>query len=165
MPASRSLTTHETTKAISHYLSDHGVTHEVVEHPVAYTAASEARAAGVLPQEAAKTVVLQDGGAYMLAIIPASERLDLHKVRELLGATRSLRLATEDEIAQHYTQFEVGAVPPVGPVLFTGEVVDRRIAELDRVLCSGGDHRHSISLDPKAIVELADAKVADICED
>jgi len=33
------------------------------------------------------------------------------------------------------------------------------------VLCAGGDHRHGIRLDPKAVVRLADAKVADISQD
>lgn len=169
MPAARSsshaLEAHATTRAISRYLDRHGVDHEVIEHAPTYSAAAEARAVGLPPQDAAKTLVLEDRGAYVLAVIPASERLDLHKVRALLGASRQLRLATEDEIAAHFTQFEVGAVPPVGPVLFTGEVVDRAIAGMDRVLCAGGDHRHSLLLDPRAVIELADARVADICED
>jgi prolyl-tRNA editing enzyme YbaK/EbsC (Cys-tRNA(Pro) deacylase) len=45
------------------------------------------------------------------------------------------------------------------------EVVDRRLLEEDRILCSGGDHRHSIVLDPRDIVKMTDAKVADVCED
>jgi len=151
--------------ALSAYLSAHGVEHEIVEHAAAFTASSEARAAAVPPDHTAKTVVLQDHGAYMVALVPASERLDLHKLRVLLGACKSLRLASEDEIADHFAQFEVGSVPPVGSAAFAGEVVDRRLTALERVLCSAGDHRHSVSVSPADVVRLAGARVGDICED
>jgi Ala-tRNA(Pro) deacylase len=156
---------HESSGALSAYLSAHGVEHEIVEHAAAYTASSEARAAAVPPDQAAKTVVLEHGGDYLLALVPASERLDLHKLREVLGVGRSLRLAGEDEIAARFGQFEVGSVPPVGDAVFAGEIVDRRLTDLDRMLCSAGDHRHSVSVSPADVVRLAGARVADICED
>jgi Ala-tRNA(Pro) deacylase len=152
-------------EALSAYLAAHRVEHEVIEHRPTATAAADARAASVPPDQAAKTVVLQDHGAYMLAIVPASERLDLHKVRELLGASKSLRLATEDEIAKQFPPFEVGATPPVGTEVFTGEVIDRRVTEQPRIVCSGGDHRHAVAIDPRELVRLARATVADICTD
>ena len=46
----------------------------------------------------------------MLAVIPASQRLDLHKVRELLGASGALQLATEAQMAEDFPTLEVGAV-------------------------------------------------------
>lgn len=159
------LSAHQHVDAISSYLNAHGVQHEVVEHRETYTAAAEGRAAHVAPDHVAKTVVLQDRGAYLLALLPASERLDLHKLRDGLGIGKTLRLATEDEVASHFTQFEVGAVPPVGEVMVAGEIVDRRLTGLDRVLCSGGDHRHSLILDPADVVRLTDASVMDICLD
>jgi Ala-tRNA(Pro) deacylase len=152
-------------EALRAYLAAHHVEHEVIEHRPTATAAADALAASVPPDQAAKTVVLQDHGAYMLAIVPASERLDLHKVRELLGASKSLRLATEDEIATHFAAFEVGATPPVGTEVFAGEVIDRRLTEQPRVVCSGGDHRHAVAIDPRELVRLAQATVADICTD
>lgn len=161
----RAVVAHEGVSALSAYLNAHAVEHEIVEHNAAFTAASEARAAHVPPDEAAKTVVLHDGGAYLLALIPASERLDLHKLRELLGASKSLRLASEAEIASHFEQFELGSVPPVGKAVYAGEVVDTRLTRLDRVLCAAGDHRHSVNVAPADIVRLAGARVGDICED
>lgn len=101
----------------------------------------------------------------MLAIVPASERVDLHKLRGLLGASKSLRLATEKEIAAAFPMLEVGAVPPIGPMLPRAEVVDRRLLKEDRIICTGGDHRHSVFLDPRDVVRIADAKVADVCID
>jgi Ala-tRNA(Pro) deacylase len=150
---------------VARFLDERGVPHEVVEHPTRYTAAADARAAGIEPDDAAKSILLRDDDGYRLAVIPATRRLDLHKIRELLGAGSSLRLAAENEIAADFGAFEVGAVPPFGPLLPAPEVVDRRLLEHDRVLCSGGDHRHGVMVDPRDIVRVADPQVADVCLD
>lgn len=151
--------------AIAEYLEARGVDFELVEHPPTMSAAAEAAATSRSLSEVAKTILLRDRAGYVLAVIPASARLDLHKVRALLGASRSLQLAGEDAIAHDFPTLEVGAVPAVGPMLPSAEVVDQRLLEAGRVLCAGGDHRHAILLDPRDILRLTDARVADICAD
>jgi Ala-tRNA(Pro) deacylase len=147
------------------YLDGHGIEYELVEHEPTMSAAAEADVTHRPKGQVAKTIVLQDDGGYVLAIVPASERLDLHKLRTLLGTTKSLKLATEGQIAEDFPTLEVGAVPPIGPMLPRAEVVDQRLLEQSRILCAGGDHRHSVLLDPRDIVRIADAKVADVCAD
>jgi Ala-tRNA(Pro) deacylase len=151
--------------AMVEYLDGQGVKYELIEHEATMTAAAEAAATHRPKDEVAKTVVLQDASGYVLAIVPASERLDMQKLRDLLGATRELRLATEAEIARDFPGLEVGATPPVGPMLPKAEVFDRRLLESDRVVCAGGDHQHAFLVDPRDLVRLADATVADVCED
>jgi Ala-tRNA(Pro) deacylase len=150
---------------VSDYLDERNVDYDVVEHQQRFTAAAEARAAGVGPQDAAKDVVLRDGDAFILAVIPASELLDLAKVEAVLDADARPRLATEDEMAERFPKFELGALPPFGPLHDLPELVDRRLLDHDRVLCASGDHRHSLRIDPTEIVRIADAKVADLCQD
>lgn len=151
-------------QAVTKYLEEKGVAFEVIEHDERFTAAAEARAAGVEPRDAAKGVVLRDDEGYVLAVIPASERLDLKRVREALEPRTELRLATEKEMAEDFPAFEVGALPPVGPVLPAAEVIDRGVVEHERILCTAGDHRHSLALDPNDLVRLTGARLADICE-
>jgi Ala-tRNA(Pro) deacylase len=151
--------------AVVSYLDDAGVPYDVVDHEQTFTAGAEARAAGVEPDHAAKTVVLRDGDQYRLAVVPASHRLDVNKLRELLDASRKLRLATEEEMEGDLGDFELGAVPPLGPMVPAPEVVDRRLLEHDRILCTGGDHRHSVLMAPDDLVRLTDASVGDVCED
>lgn len=162
---SRALEGHLDVEQLSSFLSSHGVEHEVVEHSPTVRAAETAHVAAVPADAAAKTIVLYDGGALFLAALPASEMLDLHKVRDLLGASRSLRLASEEEIAAHFPEFELGAVPPVGGGLFAARIVDRRLLDQPRVLCSSADHRHGVMLDPRELTRLGDAVVADICSE
>ena len=49
----------------------------------------------------------------------------------------------------------------------TFNAVDEAEARLlyhDRIVCAGGDHRHSLSLDPRELVRVAEPRVADVCE-
>jgi Ala-tRNA(Pro) deacylase len=150
--------------AVTEFLKRAGVPYEVVEHERTQTAAAEARAAGVPPADVAKTVVLRDQEGLRLAVIPASHRLDLHKVKRELGS-KGLRLVTEQEMEQEFSDFEVGAVPPFGPMFHALELVDERLMDHDRILCGGGDHEHGVLVDPHDVVRASQARVADICSD
>ena len=128
--------------AVTAFLESHGVRHEVVEHRPTFSAAAEARASGTEPREAAKTLALHDHDGYRMAVIPATHRLDLHRAREVLGASSHLRLATEAELEQDFPTFDVGAMPPLGPMMPMPEVIDVHLLYHERILCAGGDHRH-----------------------
>jgi Ala-tRNA(Pro) deacylase len=151
--------------AVTTYLAERGIAFDVVDHPLTDTAAAEARAAGVPADRAAKSVALVDGDRFVLAVLPASHRLDLDKTRGALGGSASLRLATETEIARHAGPFEVGAVPPLGPLLDAVEILDGRLLEHDAILLSGGDHRHGVLVSPHDLVEIAQPRIGDICEE
>jgi Ala-tRNA(Pro) deacylase len=150
---------------VKDYLDQHGVDYEVVPHEEGPTAAADARAVGVTPQEVVKDVVLTSADVVALALIPASERLDLKKAQQALELESRPDLATEDEIHARFPEFEVGALPPCGPVHDLTEIVDRRPLEHDRVHCASGDHRHSVRIAPTEIVRLSGARVADLCQE
>jgi Ala-tRNA(Pro) deacylase len=149
--------------AVTEFLERKGIPYEVVEHERRESAAAEARAAGVPPSDFAKTVVVRDEGGVRLAVIPASERLDMHKLTDELGS-KGLRLLTEREMAEEFDDFELGAIPPFGPILHALELVDHRLLDHERIMCSGGDHEHGVLLDPHDLVRATQARVADICE-
>jgi len=152
-------------QAIVDFLEGEGVDCELIEHEPTMSATAEARTMHRSPDQVAKTIVLHDGSAYVIAAIPAAERLDLHKLREALGATRRLQLAGEDEIAREFPTLEVGAVPPFGPMVPAAEVIDSALLEQPRILCPAGDHRHSVLVDPRDVVRITGASTAFICQD
>jgi len=147
------------------YLDEQGLDYEIFDHEVGFTAAEEARAAGVDPQNAAKSVLVRDDAGYRLLVIQASDRLDLGKVRGLLGEGKELRFATEEELGAEFPQFELGAIPPLGPMLPAPEIIDPRVLDHERILCNGGDHRHSVLIDPKELARVTGAQVADVVEE
>jgi Ala-tRNA(Pro) deacylase len=151
-------------EALLTFLSESRIEHRVVPHKQTFTARAEALVSEIEPEQAAKTVALRVDDGYRLAVVPASEHVDLRKVRDLLGVGRQdLALATEAQIAEAFPAYEVGALPPIGPDL-APEIVDRRLLVHNRILCSGADHTHGILLDPDDVVRVAGAKVADICQ-
>jgi Ala-tRNA(Pro) deacylase len=150
--------------AVTRYLDRERWSYDVFEHPPTFRAADEAAAAGVELYETAKTLVIRAHGGLRLVVLGASERLDLQKVRQLLG-DESARLASEQEIASGLPLFEVGAVPPLGPMVSMPQIVDERLLERPGVVCSGGDHRHGLVVRPPEMARKANARVADVCED
>ena len=156
-------TTHA--EAIAGFLEGAQVPFGRVAHEAAMSAAAEAHAAGMLPEQVAKTIVLHDGNAYVIAAITAADRLDMRKLRDLLGSGRRLRFASEEEIERDFPSIEVGAVPPFGPMVPAAEVIDSALAAQSQILCPAGDHRHSVLVDPADVVRITAAKVADICEE
>ncbi len=146
------------------FLEEAGIAYEVIEHAPTYSTLEEAEAVHAEPRHTAKTLALHDHGGWRIAVLPANHRLDLDRARRLLGGTRHLRLGTEEEMAAAFPAFEVGALPPVGPMLPPAEVIDVRLLYRDQVVCAGGDHRHAIRLDPRDLVRLAEPRVGDICE-
>jgi len=146
-------------------LAEAGATYEPLHHGHTERASDEARELGVSPSEVAKTLVLVAPDGHVRVVVPASERLDLGKLRALLGVPgKRLHLATEEELARDYSEFELGAVPPFGgrdePV-----VVDLRIAGRETVVLEAGTHEESIRIRTSDLLKLTHARVADVCED
>ncbi len=83
--------------------------YEPITHRQTMTAGDEAIAIGVSATEVAKTVVLSTATGRVRAVLSACDRLDLHKVRDLLGDGTSIRLASEEELEEAYPMFELGA--------------------------------------------------------
>jgi ferredoxin--NADP+ reductase len=150
----------ESLRAVTGYLDEHGISYEVVEHAQTADAAGEAAAVGFPASHAAKTVVLRDGDRLRLAVLPASEDLDLAKARGILGGG-DLRLAEDADVAS-LGPFEPGALPPLATLLPAPEVLDRRLLEHDRILIPGGDHRHGVLIDPNDLVEIVQPEVGDV---
>jgi Ala-tRNA(Pro) deacylase len=136
---------------------------ELLPHRPTMTAGDEAAAVGVPAAEVAKTLVLITGTGRARAVLPASERLDLRKVRDLLGDGKSTRLASEAELAEAYPMFELGAVPPFGGPAGDRTLVDRRLAEHASVVVEAGSHSESMRIKTEDLLRLTAAEVEDIC--
>jgi Ala-tRNA(Pro) deacylase len=149
---------------VSRFLEEAGIAHDVIEHQPTFSAIEEARAAREEPRHTAKTLLLHDRDGWRIAVLPANRRLDIERARRLLGGTAHLRLATEAEMRDAFPSFDVGALPPVGPMLPLPEVLDVRLLYRDEVLCAGGDHRHAVRLDPRDLARIAEPRVGDLCE-
>ena len=140
------------------------IPYELMRHVRTDTAAAEADALGVERSQVAKTIVLTTPTGFVLAVVPASKRLDLHKVRDLLE-TKDVELATEEVLAGAYPEFELGAVPPLATAHGDRVVVDVGVRDEELVLVEAGSHEESVRLRPADLIRLNGATVADLCRD
>lgn len=147
-------------------LDAQGVEYEVLPHAHTESALAEAEALGVSPADVAKTLVVATAEGYLRAVVPASERLDLRKLGDLLGERKKeVHLASEDDLARDYGEFPLGAVPPVGGSRRDPVVIDRRLAEREMLVLEAGSHDESIRIAREDLVRVTGAKVADISQD
>jgi Ala-tRNA(Pro) deacylase len=128
---------------VTDYLDERGVAFEVVAHQRAFTSLQEARELGVAADEVLKTVVVRTRGRYVLAVVPASRRLDLRLVRESLDDPDA-RLASEAELVADFPGYELGALPPLGSLLGVRMLVDPEVLRQETVLFAAGTETESV---------------------
>lgn len=126
-------------------LEERGATFEVIDHPPAYTAQEEAAASHVSGRHWAKTVAVLIDGAPALAVVPATRRLDLAKLRGVVG-TDNVTLAREAEFQDLYPDCDLGAMPPFGELYGQQTFIDEELREEERIAFHAGDHRTSIEM-------------------
>jgi Ala-tRNA(Pro) deacylase len=163
-PAGNARILHPMAEALAKTLAEQGVPIDLLPHEHSETAGAEARALGVTPDQVAKTVVIRTATGYVRVVVPASERVDLQKVRGLLGGNGDTRLATESELAAAYPEFELGAVPPLGGPSGDTVLVDETLTDHDRVVFEAGTHDESIRMETKDLLKLTDARIGDVSE-
>jgi len=144
------------------WLRSHGVEYEIHEHRPAFTARATASAEGVDPRTFAKVVGLEaDDGRRVLAILDATDQLDLHKARHTLGAS-DVRLLTEEELTILAPGCEAGAIPAVGSLFGLAMYADRAVREDEEISFNAGSHRFSARVQRTAWETAADVAYADL---
>jgi Ala-tRNA(Pro) deacylase len=151
-------------KDVTLILDEAGVEYELLPHPRTETAVAEAEALGLNTGEVAKTLVISTPGGYVRAVLPASERIDLHKLREQVEGGKRIHLATEEDLERDYPGFELGAVPPFGGSS-DRVLVDSRLAERESVVLEAGSHEQSVRMRTADLLRLTKAEVADLAQD
>jgi prolyl-tRNA editing enzyme YbaK/EbsC (Cys-tRNA(Pro) deacylase) len=106
-------------------------------------------------------LVVRAGGEQLLFRLRPQE-VEVAGVLDVGG--KKVRLASEDDLARDYPDFELGAVPPLG-----GRddlvIIDERLARRDSVIVEAGTHDRSVRLKTSDLVRLTGAQVADICRE
>ena len=151
---------------LTRVLDDAGAEYEVLHHGHTERAVEEAEALGLDAAEVAKTLIARTPEGHLRARVPAAERIDLRKLREVVGGSKDdVQLATETEMAHDYPEFALGAVPPLGGTRNDPVIVDRRLAEHEWLVFEAGTHDESVRIRTKDLLRIAQAQTADLCED
>ena len=130
---------------IKAYLADHRVAHQVLLHAPAPSASRLAGAVHVPGDRVAKAVLVVTPDGYSLAVLPATQRVDLDRLAAVLHAD-AIRLATEAEVAAIFDDCELGSVPPFGHLYGLPTVVDSSLAGGAEVVVEGNARHEGLRL-------------------
>ncbi|MDZ7270951.1 MAG: YbaK/EbsC family protein [candidate division KSB1 bacterium] len=147
-------------KALKEFLDRHKVKYTTINHSTAYTAQEIAAAAHVPGKELAKTVVVKLDGKMALAVLPASQRIDFDRLKELAGAG-NVELASEREFKELFPECEVGAMPPFGNLYGMEVYAARALSEDAEIAFNAGSHTQLIRLAYKDFARLVQPKIGD----
>jgi Ala-tRNA(Pro) deacylase len=145
---------------VQEYLREKDMPFEVMEHEPTYDAQHMAHAVHVHGQEVAKTVLLRanHGYKYVVAVLPATHRINFKKVSEMLGGA-AIELATETEVGEHCPDCEFGALPPFGWKYGMKTIVDQSLTTDAEIVFEGNTHAEAIRMKYADFYRLAEPLV------
>jgi Ala-tRNA(Pro) deacylase len=148
-------------RQLKELLDSQGVKYLTISHSPAYTAQEVAASAHVAGKEMAKTVVVKLDGKVAMAVLPASDRVDLHRLEEAAGATE-VELADEQEFKALFPECELGAMPPFGNLYGMEVFVADSLSEDEQIAFNAGTHTELIRMSYRDYERLVQPKVVEL---
>ena len=127
------------------FLDSHNIKYMVISHSLAYTAQGVAALAHVSGKKLAKTVIVKIDDILAMAVIPASDHVDLDQLRMLTGA-RTVEVASEREFKDAFPDCETGAMPPFGNLYDMPVYADISLSQYEEITFSAGTHRELVRM-------------------
>lgn len=118
---------------------------------------------GVPPEIVFKTIVVKrDGrGKPILAMVPGNSEVDLKKLAKSVGE-KKVHLTTQKE-AEALTKLQAGGISPLALINRGFQMmIDRSVLEQSEIHVSGGQRGLNIRLSVDDLVELTNARLAEI---
>ena len=133
------------TKKLREYLDSQGIKYVAIPHQVAYTARQTAAVTHIPNKELAKTVILKIDGLLAMAVLPASNEVDLSLLRAAIGAN-NVSLAKETEFKDQFPECEIGAMPPFGNLYGMAVYVDESLTKDKDIAFNAGSHNELLQV-------------------
>jgi Ala-tRNA(Pro) deacylase len=124
--------------SVQSYLNRDGVQYEMITHEHTRDSNHSAHAAHIPGDQLAKCVMLEDSQGYLMAVLPATHKVDLRAVHRLLN--RKLGLATDRELVELFKDCEPGAIPPLGQAYGIETILDESLIGSPDIYFEAGDH-------------------------
>jgi Ala-tRNA(Pro) deacylase len=122
-----------------------GFAHHI--HPVAMTAQELAAADHAKGRHVAKPVILKLGGRLVMAVVAATDRVNLSALEEATGT--GAELVPEVEFARRFAPCEPGSEPPLA-VFGLPIFMDERLEQEPTLVMAAGTHQDAVELDTHA---------------
>ena len=130
---------------LKNFLDEHGTKYVVISHSPAYTAQGIAASAHISGKEVAKTVIIKVDGKLIMAVLPASSKVDFNHFKNTTGAS-NVELAKEEEFKDVFPDCELGAMPPFGNLYDLDVLVAESLTKDEEIAFNAGSHEELIKM-------------------
>lgn len=117
----------------------------IISHSPAYTAAGIAALTHIPGKELAKTVIVKIDGTLAMAVVSASQHVDLALLKAATFA-KTVELAAEDEFKESFPDCELGAMPPFGNLYGMPVFADESLSRDQEIAFNAGSHRELVRI-------------------
>src|SRR5713101_7080000 len=147
-------------RRLKDHLDREKVPYEVLTHSETFTAPELAQALHVPGRELAKVVMVKADERFVMTVLPANWKVDLKRLREIFG-TSHVRLATEAEFKELFTDCELGAMPPFGNLYSLEVYVDQSLTTDVEIVFQAGTRHEAVKLQYQDFAGLVRPRVAE----
>jgi len=144
------------------HLEQAHASYTTVAHVPARSAQYAAALLHVSGKEVAKTVALRSGKQVLLAVLPASYHVNLHKLAAVVGMP--VELLDERECYKLFPDCQPGAVPPFGELYGLPVYLDEALAEDPEITFSAGTLSDGIRMGNADFVHLVKPRICSFAE-
>ncbi len=130
---------------LARFLEERRIPFRTETHPEAFTAQQVAQVSHVPGRTFAKTVLVNVDGKIWMAVVPATERVDLRRMQACIGA-KKVRLASEAEFAPLFGDCDIGAMPIFGSLYDIPVLVSHELTENEEIAFTAGTHRDIVRI-------------------
>jgi Ala-tRNA(Pro) deacylase len=130
---------------LKEFLDTNNIKYVSITHSKAYTAQGIAAAAHISGKELAKTVMITIDGEIAMAVLPASETVNVDALKTALNATK-VDLSSERQFRDRFVDCELGAMPPFGNLYGLKVYVDETLTHDKEIAFNAGTHLELIKL-------------------
>ena len=132
-------------KKLKSFLDNKMVKYITINHSKAFTAQEVVASLHIKGKKFAKTVMISVDGTMNMAVLPASYRINLEKLRSLLHAEK-VEIAGEDEFKGIFPGCEVGAMPPFGNLYDMPVYVAASLVADEDIYFNAGSHTELVKM-------------------
>ncbi len=149
------------TQRLKEFLDSNKVKYMAISHSQAFTAQEIAASAHIPGRQLAKTVMVTLGGEMAMAVLPATDHVDLRLLKKAAGVKKA-KLAGEREFKDLFTDCEIGAMPPFGNLYDLEVYVAASLAGGEDIAFNAGSHTELIRMAYVDFERLVRPKVVEV---
>ena len=149
------------TQRLKEFLDSNKVKYVAISHSQAFTAQEIAASAHIPGRQLAKTVMVTLDGEMAMAVLPATDQVDLRLLKKATGVKKA-KLAGEKEFKDLFPDCEIGAMPPFGNLYDLEVYVAANLAEGVEIAFNAGSHTELIRMAYADFERLVEPKVAEL---